>query len=1303
MATLSVQQQQPGDSGLEDREVGGSDLALENNVNSVNTNESDDSNNSSNSSDGYQTNLKQNGLHRLSEKQQRPSLVEEYERSIAQIPEWHDAELSEEWISQPNSPVLEPMMTKSSIKSTASADSRGSVSSSQNADGTTRILTERRSVNEQQRPATPDWKKMTLPKDIFSPMTLERMFKPSATNESSSSAHQSYSTLHKRHLSKDSQARLRASMTKLRNEIGKIEPILGPGPMSKSLEDRSRTSTIRRRSTTSRSAGSATHHVILEDAEEEQEEEGKEEEAEEEPEIDDRSTREADPRAKLGLEPSKTNSPRPPQKKSFDFTVSRDTSVKAASNANSLSPPKGSLKLFQVHDTYTNAKLDNLLNQSGRITSADASQSEQSIVEKPKSPTKEPLAKRPRLDQNRSVLTTQDFLSQAENIMDMLRGLGRPESVTTDDADYSQRQSELTASVSQYFGQSADRESDLQRLSDKLHPISSYESSEDGRSLSEEDRSPYASSGERQNNLQRPRKDNPPPPQRQPKSALYYDSIRNRYETSGTELGQDLGGSRRTKRSLAEIGLSPVRQSAVTASHGSEQTSNGTLRQFRSRGSGPGAKKNVETPTNEADAPGGHLKTNSSKASNKSHQEAMQVIRQQDVIDLIPPAIGSMVYDPNLLKWVKATKENAHVSNDDEEDVFEGIEDLTDNNSDAYDRKEHEVHVDEYTNSLRRSLSSLEEVLSRGATNNPPSPQKNGYGNKYSRPSPQGYNSPQKLGGRNSAANLASRPEVSFALPLDDQLGKHYAPDVSYIEARHEATAVSELESSFSVAVQNLVKVLSDIYPQDPYWEDLTILDLRGRGLETLIRLDEWCPQLLDLNISDNEIGYLTGVPSTLRVLRASHNNLSQLTAFGFLTNLQYLDLSDNRIETLDGMSSLVHLRELVVDNNELVNINGISQLDGLLRLSAKGNNVGSVNFEKSNLSRLTDLDMSFNQLTRVEGIERLKSLMTLNLEDNMLSRLEPEGYLPNLRTLKVSRNKLSKFDAIPFPNLRVLILDENRLKSVSGLKKLRLLENLSVRDQDDSASELYCPHITDVRKLYLSGNIPRDLSFENHFLNLQCLELASVQLRKLPDNFSVFARNLRDLNLSFNELSDVSGLMHIPRLRRLYLIGNQISGLVKLASVITTLPELQVLDMRMNPLTLQFYPPVIAIADGAENTARSATLATSTRGDLHRQYSLVMSRQAQVQWEQKNRKFEAHMPELCMTKRKGYQGLMFASARALAWLDGASFSKEERERAVRVLEKVALKMEKRELQREERQSPRKGHHHHHHHHHRHA
>lgn len=198
-------------------------------------------------------------------------------------------------------------------------------------------------------------------------------------------------------------------------------------------------------------------------------------------------------------------------------------------------------------------------------------------------------------------------------------------------------------------------------------------------------------------------------------------------------------------------------------------------------------------------------------------------------------------------------------------------------------------------------------------------------------------------------------PSYTFHLsPLPDftvnQIDDPLQLEVSYIALRTNPTSLRQVHGTFALAVEDLVKHITDAEPYEPYWEHIRRLDLSRKGLITIHRLCDFCPRLEELDVSYNDIGQLSGAPSTLRHLRVQHNCISSLTAWGHLNNLQYLDVSGNDLDNLDGFSGLVHLRELRANNNKIRSLDGILDLDGLLSLKLRGNALTAVDFEGSEL-----------------------------------------------------------------------------------------------------------------------------------------------------------------------------------------------------------------------------------------------------------------------------------------------------------------------------------------------------------------
>ncbi|KAK6515661.1 hypothetical protein TWF506_007979 [Arthrobotrys conoides] len=371
-----------------------------------------------------------------------------------------------------------------------------------------------------------------------------------------------------------------------------------------------------------------------------------------------------------------------------------------------------------------------------------------------------------------------------------------------------------------------------------------------------------------------------------------------------------------------------------------------------------------------------------------------------------------------------------------------------------------------------------------------------------------------------------------------------------------------------SLALKSMVRHLTDNDMFGPYWDQNKALQIQKQGLEHLQDLASFHPNLVEVNLEHNQLTHLTGMPSTVRDLKVAGNLLSSLTAWTHLTNIQFLDLSSNRLDNLSGLSGLIHLRDLKADNNQITSLDGISHLDGLVKLRLRLNHIRGVNFGTSNLKHLKSLDLGSNKIQRVECLHRLPELSYLNLDSNdILEFAVPDGLeVRDLRTLDLSRNNLRYFTARPFPNIKTLYLDSNKLEVVDGISTARHLDSFSFRSQGGpSTVNIPFNSLYELRKVYASGNPISSLSILDYFVNLQYLELASCNLRVLPSNFGRLMTNIRVINLNNNALSDIKPLYGIVRLKKLYLMGNRISNLQKLNNMLKFLPFLSELDLRYN------------------------------------------------------------------------------------------------------------------------------------------
>jgi Leucine-rich repeat (LRR) protein len=478
-----------------------------------------------------------------------------------------------------------------------------------------------------------------------------------------------------------------------------------------------------------------------------------------------------------------------------------------------------------------------------------------------------------------------------------------------------------------------------------------------------------------------------------------------------------------------------------------------------------------------------------------------------------------------------------------------------------------------------------------------------------------------------------SSEAASRLLTTPAELHAEWSPvDANFSHAGH-ATNISAVNGSFSGTYNNLVKTLE--LGSTGNWVQLTNLDISNRSLSSLLQLDKVCPQLEVLNASGNALQVISGVPTSLLELDVSNNKLTELTSFMMLHDLRRLNLTNNRLASLVGVSGLVHLCELNVDSNHLRSITGLYDMRSLRRLSARCNYLEELNFDRCHGSELEELLLSHNRIEKIKGLDRLRCLILLDLDRNKVLSFGG-GKCPSIRGLYLTGNGAS-LDVSSFKSLKELRYDGNR--RLLGAGSLKKLETLTMRN----SKSIDYPWVAqcDVRRLCLSGNHMQRFPIREPFLNLHELELSGVGLTSLPESFSEFCLNLRELDLSFNRLEDVSPLLGIPKLRRLYLYSNLIGAIDGVIDCAANMQYLTVLDLRANPVNDQFYPP-LGVKD-----RESYRLS-------HRETELA-------KWLEKDDEYVLRSLSVgARKKRSVYQGLILGASRGrLRWFDGKKWDAE--------------------------------------------
>ena len=286
-------------------------------------------------------------------------------------------------------------------------------------------------------------------------------------------------------------------------------------------------------------------------------------------------------------------------------------------------------------------------------------------------------------------------------------------------------------------------------------------------------------------------------------------------------------------------------------------------------------------------------------------------------------------------------------------------------------------------------------------------------------------------------------------------------------------------------------------------------------------------------------------------------NTINVLTSD--LNKIEKLELNNKNISNIDGIENFIYLKELNISNNNIKNINKVQNLVNLKILKAYCNTISDIscianlyNLEYidlsknklddssrtkenclttnlSNLTSLTELNISHNYLRYISGIENLVNLKSLNLYDNAICDIQGIENLELLETLKLGEN--NEFS-------RYTIVGVSELSSLLNLKYLDFSEN-----KTSNVISSIC-NLTNLEYLNLEGNEIANLTGIESLTNLKVLKLYSNKIVDISKLYEL--ENLEELILQENSIKDITGMIQNnelvwPKIKKIYIHSNKV------------------------------------------------------------------------------------------------------------------------------------------------------------------
>lgn len=307
-------------------------------------------------------------------------------------------------------------------------------------------------------------------------------------------------------------------------------------------------------------------------------------------------------------------------------------------------------------------------------------------------------------------------------------------------------------------------------------------------------------------------------------------------------------------------------------------------------------------------------------------------------------------------------------------------------------------------------------------------------------------------------------------------------------------------------------------------------------------------------------------VLNQLQELRIDAETLKDISFINQMEHLTVLEIEDSKIISIQPLEGRVMLEELsLVGNSELADYNTVSTLSGLRKLTIN-KSIGNADPNLSPLGQLTELTIrgfsSIHFLQQMNALEQLNifgchidqpaafagltSLETLVLKSfwGDLANLDFITSLPNLKSLDMAGISFYGDMSAVFniPNLNQLILNGAEFE----LDFTKLTDNPSLIELQLNTIKLYknVKVQTDgfVTLLdYDSVMLDEHTGFLAHYPNLERLFLSENKLTHIQ--FATELKQLIDLDVSHNYITDVRPLEFLEQLAQLRIVDNPVSN----------------------------------------------------------------------------------------------------------------------------------------------------------------
>jgi len=268
--------------------------------------------------------------------------------------------------------------------------------------------------------------------------------------------------------------------------------------------------------------------------------------------------------------------------------------------------------------------------------------------------------------------------------------------------------------------------------------------------------------------------------------------------------------------------------------------------------------------------------------------------------------------------------------------------------------------------------------------------------------------------------------------------------------------------------------------------------------------------------IDFNQCGYDLNLNFSKLKNAKSLTSLS-IDTYNYFGNAQYL------VEFPESLCQVKQLKELDIMDKFTSLPSCIKKLKNLEKLDLSSNELIEIPNELGSLTKLKDLNLSYNSLTAVPtSLKNLSKLENLDLSKNLITEVSSDiCKLESLKILSLYSNEITKISSCiqNLSKLQELVVNSNKLTTIpSGIYKLKSLETLDVSYNAITKVSSNIKNLKNIKYLELSNNEITDIqSAIGKLSKLETLYLNSNKINAtIPESLNNL-QELQSLNLNYN------------------------------------------------------------------------------------------------------------------------------------------------------------------------------------------